>query len=525
MNLINKPLSQCTNNQQWWSSDPQDYPSEDSGLNSENDNYTATNGIVRLDYFDPATYTSLNLTYRVDVFNTATSSSLYPAVLSTDIHSVGLAHYICFSKALDSPFYVDVSGRAVEDDEGGFSLIENPSDIIADFLDTELGFDNIDEDGLELASTIHSGSKYAFSTNELKKGKEFIEELSKDTQLMPKFRSNAEFTFSYIKKTYGEEDVNTVINTEDVIKYSFTRTPLQDIYTLVNVKYKKDYAEDEYKRETGYVDGYDMFGNGDGIEEAEGREDGYSYEYLGLEREDRVLEYESDHIRDEQTALSLRNFLYMYNCNQHNIFKLDLPIKYMNLEAGDIVRFDNLIEGVKAYGEDYTSDEVIRNGQTIYPYFIITKITRKLKNVSLECVQLHNLNSTFNCAKGSVTRMSSSSESQLYVADFNLLEKYLIQKAEKYFTRQQKWASDWNNSTIINENDLDSLSSVLGLGLLGDANLDGVVNIMDIIELISTINSGEISDIDLMLQDLNEDGVVNVVDIIELVNQIVEGQS
>ena len=121
--------------------------------------------------------------------------------------------------------------------------------------------------------------------------------------------------------------------------------------------------------------------------------------------------------------------------------------------------------------------------------------------------------------------MSSSSESQLYVADFNLLEKYLIQKAEKYFTRQQKWASDWNNSTIINENDLDSLSSVLGLGLLGDANLDGVVNIMDIIELISTINSGEISDIDLMLQDLNEDGVVNVVDIIELVNQIVEGQS
>ena len=101
----------------------------------------------------------------------------------------------------------------------------------------------------------------------------------------------------------------------------------------------------------------------------------------------------------------------------------------------------------------------------------------------------------------------------------------LIQKAEKYFTRQQKWASDWNDSNIINENDLDYLSSILGLGLLGDVNLDGVVNIVDIVQLVSTINSGEISDIDLMLQDLNEDGVVNVIDIVSLIDQIIGGNN
>ena len=519
MNLINKPLSQCINAEQWWSSDPQDYPSDDNDLNNANSNYTDTGGLARLDYFDPATYTSLNLTYRVDVFDATTSAALNPAILSTDINSVGLVHYICFKKALDSPFYVDVLGRAKEDDEGGFSLIENPAEIITDFLDTELDYNNIDENGLQLASSIHIGHKYGFSINEIKKGKEFIEELSKDTKLMPKFKGTSEFTYCYIRDNYGENDITMTINTSDIIKYNFTRTQLQNINTIVNVKYKKDYAEDEYTRETGYVDGYDMFGNGDGIEEVEGRENGYSYEYLGLSREDKVLEYESNHIRDEQTALALRNFLYMYNCNQHNTFKLDLPIKYINLESGDIIKFDNLIENIKAYGEDYTAFDVRRNGQLIYPYFIITKIRRKLKGISLDCVQLHDLSPTFDCSKGSITRMSSSS--QLYLSDFMLLERYFIQKAEKYFTRTQKYASDINSSGIITQRDLDDISSILGLGLLGDNNLDGSVNVTDIVALVNTIISGETSDAELLLQDVNQDGFVNVTDIIEIINMII----
>ena len=34
------------------------------------------------------------------------------------------------------------------------------------------------------------------------------------------------------------------------------------------------------------------------------------------------------------------------------------------LEAGDVVRFDSLVNDMKAYGEDYT-EPVSRNGQTI----------------------------------------------------------------------------------------------------------------------------------------------------------------
>ena len=522
VNLIDKPLSECKGKEQWWSSDPQDYPSEDTDLNSENNNYTETNGLARLDFFDPSTFTSVNLTYRAEL--NANNASNFPAILSTDIHSVGLVHYIIFEKALDSLFYVDVFGRTTEDEEGELSVLENPTNIITNFLEKELDYSNVDINGLDLALDAHQGLPYAFTTNEIKKGKEFIEQLSKDTRLMPKFRSNSEFTCPYIKNSYSNEDVNITINTEDIIKYNFTRTPLQDIHTIVNVKYKKDYAEDEYMRETGYVDGYDMFGNGDGIEEAEGRENGYSYEYLGLERDNKVLEYESDHIRDKNTALSLRNFLYMYNCNQHNIFNLDLPIKYINLEAGDVIKFDKLIENVKAYGEDYTQS-VKRNGQTIYPYFMITKITRKLKGITLECVQLHDLNPTFNCKIGSVTRMVDSSESELiYLADWMLFEKYFIQKSEKYFTREQKDASDVVGNGYLTKEDLDELYNLYQVydgQFLGDANLDGQVNVQDIVELISVITSQEQSNIDLLVQDVNQDGFVNVIDVIEIINQII----
>ena len=526
--LIDKTTQQVDGTEQWWSSDPQDYPSEDTDLNSENDNYTSTDGLARLNYFDPSTFTTLNLTYRVNTL--LASGADYPVRLSTDIYSVGLVHYIIFEKALDSPFYVDVFGRTREGQDGEISLIENPSVIITDFLEKELDYTNLDLEGLNLSLEAHELNAYAFTINEIKKGKEFIEDLSKDTKLLPKFRSNSEFTCSYIKNTYGDEDVNITINTDDILKYNFTRTPLEDIHTIVNVKYKKDYAEDEYMRETGYVDGYDMFGNGDGIEEAEGREDGYSYQYLGLERENKVLEYESDHIRDKYTATSLRNFLYMYNCNQHNIFNLELPIKYINLEAGDVIKFDKLIEDIKAYGEDYTQP-VKRNGQNIYPYFIITKITRKLKGVSLKCVQLHDLMPTFDCKVGSITRMIDSSQQEfVYLEDYNLFEKYFIQTSEKYFTTVQKNAADINKDGIITMEDLSDLhtlylfyESVLNGQFLGDANLDGEVNVQDLVELISTITSGDVSEFELLVQDVNQDGIINVIDVINIVNQIVEG--
>ena len=104
----------------------------------------------------------------------------------------------------------------------------------------------------------------AFSIKDVINSKKLIEDISKNTFLFPKFTVEGGFGFDVIKETYQDSDVSSTIWVKDVINISFSRTPIENINTLVNVKYRKDYAEDEYTRQTGYCDAYDFFGNGDG---------------------------------------------------------------------------------------------------------------------------------------------------------------------------------------------------------------------------------------------------------------------
>ena len=55
---------------------------------------------------------------------------------------------------------------------------------------------------------------------------------------------------------------------------------------------------------------------------------------------------------------------------------------------------------------------------------------------------------------------------------------------------------------------------------LGDINQDYYINILDIIELVNEILSGDTSGIEFYLSDLNGDGILNIQDLISLVNLI-----
>ena len=210
----------------------------------------------------------------------------------------------------------------------------------------------------------------------------------------------------------------------------------------------------------------------------------------------------------------------MYNCNQHNIFKLTIPLKYMYLEVGDIIRFDSLIRGIKVYGEDYTGNE-IRNGQTIYPYFIINSIDKKQKNINIEATQLHNLNPTFDVQIGSVTRASREGQPFNHSAeDYNLLLDFTV-GAAKYYTEGQKKASDINSDGFIDDHDVNGLHSLLNFNSFnGDVTGDGIVNVTDIVQIINQILGGDISDEIMEQADVNQDGNVDVLDVIILMNQI-----
>lgn len=53
-----------------------------------------------------------------------------------------------------------------------------------------------------------------------------------------------------------------------------------------------------------------------------------------------------------------------------------------------------------------------------------------------------------------------------------------------------------------------------------DMNMDGVVNVTDVVALINYISTNDATNIDLRWVDMNEDGVVNVTDVVYLINYI-----
>ena len=530
------------------------------------------------DWVTPNEFDALTLSFRI----LSSDASNY-ASAKANIYNLGLLQFITFENALKSPFYIDTIGRAdtpeenfkYTNSESEFkTVIQNPADILYHFVEKELGYTNvIDTDSWTNAKDLHEGFDLAFSIKDVINSKKLIEDISKNTFLFPKFTVEGGFGFDVIKETYQDSDVSSTIGVKDVINISFSRTPIENINTLVNVKYRKDYAEDEYTRQTGYCDAYDFFGNGDGYggglleileyegqsyDESIGLVGGYKYLYYGLEREDKILEFESDYIRDNNTAIKLRDFLLKHNANQHNIVNCTLTLKNINLETGDIIKFEELIDGLKCYGEDYT-EPTTRNGQGIYPYFMITSITKSAKNIKISALQLHSLTPSFTATQGSLTRMSATDA--INFEDANILNKYILGQYP-YMTQNQIRLSELSmptSGTVIDYVDLDVLLSYLfvmgALGFTisfddfgnefiefgtneevdpitddeeiiqgaGDINSDGIINVVDIVALVGyIIGEGELSEEALLQADFNGDGIINVVDIVAIVSLILE---
>ena len=284
---------------------------------------------------------------------------------------------------------------------------------------------------------------------------------------------------------------------------------------------------------------------------------GYKYLYYGLEREDKILEFESDYIRDNNTAIKLRDFLLKHNANQHNIVNCTLTLKNINLETGDIIKFEELINGLKCYGEDYT-EHTTRNGQGIYPYFMITSITKSAKNIKISALQLHSLAPSFAATDGSLTRMSAADA--INFEDANILNKYILGQYP-YMTQNQIRLSELSaptSGTVIDYVDLDFLLSYLWvMGALGftisfddfgnefiefgtneevdpitedeeiipgtgDVDSSGIVNIVDIVAVVGYILGGVIPEgaslEDFLAEaDVSGDGTVNVSDVVAIV--------
>ena len=396
----------------------------------------------------------------------------------------------------------------VEDYTPSSVLINKPSDIIFHILEKELGYNK----GIGFESIIqsrieHNNWNLGFSVTKEIDSKKLIQEISKSSKLIPTL-SNDELRFVDIRTTYrggsqyhdqdsGIVENVSVINSKDVIKYNFSRTKIEDVITKIELQYDYDYGTKKYKsKKTISVDEstYWLTSNW-GAYIADNSIVNSSYtNYYGfktngsLESESRKLDHSltTKEIKNKYLSANypeaVEQFLeynLMWGMNQHNIVSMTLPLKYYNLEVGDLIEFDEMILGNKIYGEKYVldndNDMPVRCGQFILPLFIITETNKSFNKLEIKAVQLHHL--------------SYSS----------------LQYKEKVYAMLT--APDTSFGTI-----------------LGDINGDSLVDVLDLVSLINIIISESTEDLtpqEFLIADYNQDGAIDVLDVVSMIQDII----
>ena len=226
--------------------------------------------------------------------------------------------------------------------------------------------------------------------------KKLIENIASNCRILPYIKDNTLFLKGInpspdvsLKDDGG--DVDMYIESLDIISYINKRTAPEKVYTKVIVNYHYDYALKEYMKNT-------VENNSEPDNAAEwfmyNDQGGGTGEY-SIDKE-QELPFNADYIREATPAQALQEFLLLWYCNQHNILKLKLPLKYIQLKIGDYIGFDKIINGVKLFGEDYSVETflnagyVFRNGQQILPIWMITSTDKTLTHIDVEMIQMHN---------------------------------------------------------------------------------------------------------------------------------------
>ena len=297
-------------------------------------------------------------------------------------------------------FYASIAGRLfLIEDENEFENdqiqpVRKPSEIIKHIWQMELNnhitwFDtDIDEEvnNWNLSMCIHEHTTF----------KKLIEEMFSQTLTTTRFKSNGKIDFithkSFISR-FQPNFISSKIDVDDVSNYKFKFTDSEKIANRVNVIYDYDIPSKNYKKETGYdivlSDGA-SYNNLDSLMDSLYPDETYSVEFYKFMESESSFDIKAKYITDENQAKLLQRKLLMWYANQHLIVNITLNNKYIGLEVGDYIEFDDLIDNKKAFGYDYTKD-IIKNGQIVYKQFIITSIQKTGTKIVVEALQLHRL--------------------------------------------------------------------------------------------------------------------------------------
>ncbi len=344
-------------------------------------------------------------------------------------------------------------------------LIQRPSDVMDNILKKEFGLiENINRINIEDDKYLIDFSVY--------KEEEGLDVMQKISQSSPFFYKTSLYngipTIVGIKSSYNDADVNKSINENQLMKYKFIKSKIEDVALKCRVKYGFDYVKEEYTKTTTDI-----------IHLAEHKQD-YIDLYDIKDEDTYTLEYEAPYIQDELSAEVLAKHLFEIYKNQHLKIDFQIPLgDAIELEVGDIIDFvDNNgnitnVVNTKPYGLDMSSENEIID-QVVYPYFMITSIKKDLTKADILCTQLHKL-------------------------------------AESQYTEELY--------QVLDPDDEDFVPSV------GDINQDGNIDILDVIMLMNIIIDGGINapymnEELFALANIDGEGLINILDMLLLLNLI-----
>jgi|21_taG_2_1085346.scaffolds.fasta_scaffold00149_25 hypothetical protein len=155
----------------------------------------------------------------------------------------------------------------------------------------------------------------------------------------------------------------------------------------------------------------------------------YDYDFYNTTQGAGHQVLECPNINSLEEANRYRDFYIKNNCNQKIKIKMTLPLKYIDLHIGSIIRFDYLPEDMRVLGKDYTTSwysqminpniyfdedemdfseipeegsffqydepfkqsEIKINGQYFLPFFVVNKCDYSIDSVEIEVLQLMHL--------------------------------------------------------------------------------------------------------------------------------------
>ena len=149
-------------------------------------------------------------------------------------------------------------------------------------------------------------------------------------------------------------------------------------------------------------------------------------------------------------------------------------MSYINLEIGSVIKFRELLGGVKAYGIDYRIIQYPNTypdnefGQFYFPLFMVTSITKNLDSVSIECMQLHALFGGVGDVFGDEGYFNDNQEGDLFYfpdAEPVVVDPYLFApdvETEEYVETNNVLETDFayvlvGNYTYLRSSSIDSL--------------------------------------------------------------------